>query len=80
MMTDEEKDRLMDNNFYLLKDLILADTSFMSELIEDNDNSEAAFGWLRDHESEVKKELRKFGCDVSHWDDNVEYEGDKDNA
>ncbi|MDN2452554.1 hypothetical protein [Lactobacillus sp. UCMA15818] len=56
-MNEEEFDRICDRNFDELVELVKDDYEFIDDLLNDNANSDAVFGWFQEHKEEVFEEL-----------------------
>ena len=56
-MTEEKFDKLCDDNFDELVELIVDDTDFIEGLLRDNHLSDVVYGWFYDHQAEVMEYL-----------------------
>lgn len=57
MMSEEKFDKLCDDNFDELVELIIEDTDFIEDLLRDNQLSGVVYGWFYDHKPEVMEYL-----------------------
>ncbi|BAN72067.1 hypothetical protein [Lacticaseibacillus paracasei] len=56
-MSEEKFDKLCDDNFDELVELVFDDTDFIEDLLRDNQLSDVVYGWFHDHHAEVMEYL-----------------------
>ena len=56
-MSEEKFDKLCDDNFDELVELVFDDTDFIEDLLRDNQLSDVVYGWFHYHHAEVMEYL-----------------------
>ena len=66
MMSEEKFNKLCDDNFDELVELIVDDTEFIEGLLRDNHMTDVAYGWFSDHRAEALEYLDEEDSDEAN--------------